>query len=331
MSSVVVRREGELWWVGLNRPDRRNAHDEAMVAEFDAVLVEARRTPSILLVHSTTPGMFAAGADIREMRDRGSDHALRAINAGLFERLEAHRWPTIALVDGPALGGGCEMALACDFRIASRRAVFAQPELSLGILANEGYRWFGDAFDDDVPYLAEVNGKRIAVIPKLNYANDWRAWSGGLGNASTYFEGFKTSFDFIYQEGVILVQAALTDNSWLLYPDIRLTGGFAFASWFGGPNRGQLMLTMGGYHPDFHRDGYPVVPGISAAIEPVAGVFRQHWPASAEIYLANGVPAPGSRFANPVLAATYQRILHEAEAAGADRSSAVTMVLRALR
>ena len=141
MSSVVVRREGELWWVGLNRPDRRNAHDEAMVAEFDAVLAEARRTPSILLVHSTTPGMFAAGADIREMRDRGSDHALRAINAGLFERLEAHRWPTIALVDGPALGGGCEMALACDFRIASPRAVFAQPELSLGILAGAGGNW----------------------------------------------------------------------------------------------------------------------------------------------------------------------------------------------
>jgi peptidoglycan/xylan/chitin deacetylase (PgdA/CDA1 family) len=73
---------------------------------------------------------------------------------------------------------------------------------TLGILAEEGYRWFGDAFDDDVPYVADVNGKRIAVIPKLNYANDWRAWSGGLGNASTYFEGFKTSFDFIYQEAL---------------------------------------------------------------------------------------------------------------------------------
>jgi hypothetical protein len=69
------------------------------------------------------------------------------------------------------------------------------------------------------------------------------------------------------KEGVILVQAALTDNSWLLYPDIRLTGGFAFASWFGGPNRGQLMLTMGGYHPDFHRDGYPVVPRLGLSIE----------------------------------------------------------------
>jgi peptidoglycan/xylan/chitin deacetylase (PgdA/CDA1 family) len=73
---------------------------------------------------------------------------------------------------------------------------------TLGILADEGYRWFGDAFDDDVPYVAEANGKRIAVIPKLNYANDWRAWSGGLGNAATYFEGFKTSFDFIYQEAL---------------------------------------------------------------------------------------------------------------------------------
>ena len=73
---------------------------------------------------------------------------------------------------------------------------------TLGIVADEGYRWFGDAFDDDVPYVAEVGGKRIAMIPKLNYANDWRAWSGGLGNASTYFEGFKTAFDFIYQEAL---------------------------------------------------------------------------------------------------------------------------------
>lgn len=73
---------------------------------------------------------------------------------------------------------------------------------TLGILADEGYRWFGDAFDDDVPYVAEVNGKRIAVIPKLNYANDWRAWSGGLGNATTYFEGFRTTFDYIYQEAL---------------------------------------------------------------------------------------------------------------------------------
>jgi peptidoglycan/xylan/chitin deacetylase (PgdA/CDA1 family) len=73
---------------------------------------------------------------------------------------------------------------------------------TLGIVAAEGYRWIGDAFDDDVPYVASVDGRRIAVIPKLNYANDWRAWSGGLGNATTLFEGFKTSFDYMMQEAL---------------------------------------------------------------------------------------------------------------------------------
>jgi enoyl-CoA hydratase len=141
VSRVVVRQEGALWWVGLNRPERRNAHDAAMVDDLNAVLTEARRTPSILLIHSTTPGIFASGADIREVRDRDADDALLAINANLFERLEAHRWPTIALIDGPALGGGCELALACDFRLASQRAVFAQPELALGILAGAGGNW----------------------------------------------------------------------------------------------------------------------------------------------------------------------------------------------
>jgi hypothetical protein len=67
------------------------------------------------------------------------------------------------------------------------------------------------------------------------------------------------------EEGIVLVQAQLTDNSWLLSTEVRLTGGFAFASWFAGANRGQFVLTLGGYHPDFHRDGYPVVPRLGLA------------------------------------------------------------------
>ena len=75
-------------------------------------------------------------------------------------------------------------------------------EETLPILADEGYIWFGDVFDDDIPYVVEVNGKRVCCIPKLDYANDWRGWSGGLGNATSYFEGFKRSFDSIYQEAL---------------------------------------------------------------------------------------------------------------------------------
>ena len=67
---------------------------------------------------------------------------------------------------------------------------------------------------------------------------------------------------FSSKEGVIWVQGQLTDNSWLLYPDVRLTGGFAYVLWFKGPHRGEFVLTMGGYHPDFHRDGYPEVPRL---------------------------------------------------------------------
>ena len=67
---------------------------------------------------------------------------------------------------------------------------------------------------------------------------------------------------FSSKEGVLWVQAQLTDNSWLLYPDVRLTGGFAFVVWFAGPNAGQFVLTIGGYHPNFRREGYPMVPRL---------------------------------------------------------------------
>jgi hypothetical protein len=64
---------------------------------------------------------------------------------------------------------------------------------------------------------------------------------------------------FSSSEGVLWVQGQLTDNSWLLYPEIKLTGGFAYVIWFKGEHGGEFVLTLGGYHPDFHRDGYPVV------------------------------------------------------------------------
>lgn len=139
--SVVVERRGPALLVGLARPTKRNALDEATVDRLHAVLQDARRAPCVLVVHSTTPGIFAAGADIAELLERDADDALRGINSGLMDAVEAHPWPTVAAVDGPALGGGCELALACDLRIGSERASFAQPEPGLGILAGAGANW----------------------------------------------------------------------------------------------------------------------------------------------------------------------------------------------
>jgi enoyl-CoA hydratase len=152
MSALDVRRDGSLVWIGLDRPEKHNAINHEMVDELHEVLAGATREPSIIVIYSTTPGMFMAGADIAELRDRDVDAALLAINASLFNCLEAHRWPTIALVDGPALGGGCELTLACDFRLASTQATFGQPELSLGIIAGAGANW----------WLAQVAGLSTA-------------------------------------------------------------------------------------------------------------------------------------------------------------------------
>jgi enoyl-CoA hydratase len=164
VSLIEVRDEGPIRWIGLNRPDKRNAIDHATTDAFSAALDDAREQPCVLIVHSTTPGIFAAGADIAELRDRDADAALLGINAGLFERLEAHRWPTIAAIDGAALGGGCELALACDLRVASERAFFAQPELSLGILAGAGANWrLAQAVGQQVARRMLYTGERLSA------------------------------------------------------------------------------------------------------------------------------------------------------------------------
>jgi hypothetical protein len=67
---------------------------------------------------------------------------------------------------------------------------------------------------------------------------------------------------FSTRDGVMWIQAELTENSWLLHESVRLTGGFAYVMWFSGPRAGEFVLTLGGYHPSFHRDGYPVVPRL---------------------------------------------------------------------
>jgi gamma-glutamyltranspeptidase/glutathione hydrolase len=104
----------------------------------------------------------------------------------------------------------------------------------------------------------------------------------------------------------------------------------AFGTWmllasYGRLPLGELMEPAIGYA----ADGYPMLAETTADIAAMEGVFRRHWLTSAQVYLANGVPPPGSRFANPALAGTYRRILAEAEAAGADRLAQIEAARRA--
>jgi enoyl-CoA hydratase len=138
---VRVTRQGPVVLIGLDRPEKLNALDQALCDQLTRVLMDLRHDPCIIVLHSTTPGVFVAGADIAELLERDVEIGMRGVNATLFEVLESHRWPTVAAIDGPALGGGCELALACDLRIATARSIFGQPELGLGILAGAGGNW----------------------------------------------------------------------------------------------------------------------------------------------------------------------------------------------
>lgn len=126
--------------VRLDRPEARNAIDRAMVDELHAVCAELEERPRLLLL-SGTEKVFASGADIAELRERGREDALAGINSRLFVRIARLPMPVIAAVDGWALGGGAELAYAADFRLAGANARFGNPEVGLGIIAAAGATW----------------------------------------------------------------------------------------------------------------------------------------------------------------------------------------------
>jgi enoyl-CoA hydratase len=122
----------------LDRPERRNALNRDLIAGLPALLDRLDDEPRLLILTGGTDGTFASGADSGELLEPDRSDALAAINLVAFERLRATPMPTIAAIDGHPLGGGAELAYACDLRVASTRARFGQPEAQLGIMAAAG-------------------------------------------------------------------------------------------------------------------------------------------------------------------------------------------------
>ncbi|MER7446147.1 enoyl-CoA hydratase/isomerase family protein [Microbacterium sp. NPDC097977] len=124
----------------LDRPEKRNAIDQATVDALHglcAMLEDAPRT----LILAGSGGVFAAGADIAQLRDRTADDARRGINATVFIRIHELPMPVVAAIDGYALGGGAELAYAADIRIATPSLRIGNPETGLGIIAAAGATW----------------------------------------------------------------------------------------------------------------------------------------------------------------------------------------------
>ena len=141
---LSVSVENRICLLTLDRPQRRNALSEQLQGELRAAVLEADRNPDISLVAITGAGedAFCAGADLKEMRERdtGVGHAYRSPlhrqERTIMEVLLDSRKPSLAIVNGPAMAGGCELALACDIRVAAEHAVFALPEARRGMGAH---------------------------------------------------------------------------------------------------------------------------------------------------------------------------------------------------
>ena len=139
--NIRVERHGSVEVVFLNRPDVLNALDRATLEELrDAFATVASEATARALVVTGEGRAFAAGADIAEMRslDPVAAEAFSRLGHETFEALEALPIPTLAAVNGFALGGGCELALACDWIYASEKARFGQPEVALGLIPGFG-------------------------------------------------------------------------------------------------------------------------------------------------------------------------------------------------
>ncbi|HEY3817600.1 MAG TPA: enoyl-CoA hydratase-related protein [Polyangiaceae bacterium] len=142
MSTVLVHRDGGIVTVTLNRPDKLNALNEELLVELGRAFHELSGDAAVRCVVLTGAGekAFAAGADIAAMSEMTTTRARQFAELGhaIGLSIETAHFPVLAAVNGFALGGGCELALACDFIYASDKARLGQPEVNLGVIPGFG-------------------------------------------------------------------------------------------------------------------------------------------------------------------------------------------------
>jgi len=140
MENILVKIEGGVGVVTLNRPKALNALNQALLAELAQTLEGFDADPAVrCIVITGSDRAFAAGADIKEMAPNSYMEMFKTnFLGGVCDRISAIRKPIIAAVAGYALGGGCELAMLCDFIIAADTAKFGQPEITIGVIPGMG-------------------------------------------------------------------------------------------------------------------------------------------------------------------------------------------------
>ena len=142
MENVLFEKQGHVSIITINRPKALNALATAVLKDLEQAVktVEDDMDTYAVIITGAGTKSFVAGADIVEMKDKTVEEAAEysAYGNSIFRRIEQLHCPVIAAVNGYALGGGCELSMACDIRLASENAVFCQPEVGLGITPGFG-------------------------------------------------------------------------------------------------------------------------------------------------------------------------------------------------
>ena len=178
METILIAKEGHVATITINRPKALNALSTQVLTELNAALDEVAADQDVYALIITGAGekSFVAGADIAEMTDKSVEEAAAYGKFGneVFRKIETFRCPVIAAVNGFALGGGCELAMSCDIRIAADNAVFGQPEVGLGITPGFGgtqrlARLVGAGIAKEMIYTARnIKAERAAQIGLVN-------------------------------------------------------------------------------------------------------------------------------------------------------------------
>ena len=178
MENVLIAKEGHVATITINRPKALNALSTAVLTDLNAALDEVAADQDVYALIITGAGekSFVAGADIAEMKDKSVEEAAEYGKFGnaVFRKIETFRCPVIAAVNGFGLGGGCELAMSCDIRVASENAVFGQPEVGLGITPGFGgtqrlARLVGAGIAKEMIYTARnIKADRAAQIGLVN-------------------------------------------------------------------------------------------------------------------------------------------------------------------
>ena len=178
MKNIKTNLEENTLVITINRPDKLNALNETVLTELESIIIDNRDKPNIKCLIITGEGdkAFVAGADIKEMSAFSSMDAIKYSNKGinLFNIIESYPKPIIAAVNGYALGGGLELALACHIRYISKNAILGLPEVSLGLIPGFG----GTQRLRNIVGL----GNAIEIITSANHIKSEDAKKLGLAN-----------------------------------------------------------------------------------------------------------------------------------------------------